>query len=91
MSVLKVPLQHLRHFDHRLKPAAARPAKPALEELPRVAFIAVIPEAPKHFLDRLDLRVESFGHRVGDRVAQVGDDILKCRFNLFATLRIGWS
>ena len=40
-DILKMPLQHLRHFLHRLEAATARPPIPLLEELPRAAFITV--------------------------------------------------
>jgi len=30
--VVQMALEHLRHFDHRLEPALAHPAKPVLKE-----------------------------------------------------------
>jgi hypothetical protein len=31
-QVVQMALEHLRHFDHRLEPAPAHPAKPVLKE-----------------------------------------------------------
>ena len=47
------------------------------EEKDADAIVEERPEAARVGFDRLDLRVESFGHRVSDPMAQVSDDVLE--------------
>jgi hypothetical protein len=45
----QVRLEHAGHLDHRAQLAAAGPAEPLLEKLPRAPFVGVVPELGEEF------------------------------------------
>ena len=51
-GIFQVSLEHLCDLDDWFQPTPRRPAIPALEELTRIARVAVFPEPAELFLDR---------------------------------------
>lgn len=60
-------------------------------EVNSVNEVLFVAEATCRVLDPLDLGVDRFAGRIGDPVAQVGDDVSNRRFSIRATSIIGLS
>src|SRR6266849_2192188 len=65
--------------------------KAAAVEVDRRLEVLPVAEAAGGVPDPLDLRVQAFGRRVGDPVAQVGEDVGGCVLSIRAFSIMGWS